>query len=174
MYWNIILIIRFIGLFKFFLFSDDIFEEHCSSICLLKIHLHIANISKNIVNVLHGVSDISLLTSNLKLNIMNKLKSNSQFEYVKIVFISNLIYLMFYYIINMYYSYRNLDEVVQQISNTVIKNLKSAIHIASNNSLCTKSVIDSYLMLAQYCLEELNHKGIWIIIIFICIIVYKL
>lgn len=43
-------------------------------------HIHVANISKNIMDVLHSVSDISLLSSNLKLEVMNKLKSDLQFE----------------------------------------------------------------------------------------------
>lgn len=64
---------------QLFIFSDDIIEENCSSICMMKIHLHIANISKNISNVIHGISDISVLSNNLKLVLMNKLKSNIQF-----------------------------------------------------------------------------------------------
>lgn len=51
----------------------------------MKIHIHIANISKNIIDVLHNVSDISLLSSNFKLEVMNKLKSDLQFGLVKII-----------------------------------------------------------------------------------------
>lgn len=61
----------------------DIIDEQCSSICLMKIHIHIANISKKISNILHSIEDINLLPKNLTLEIMNKYKlSNTKFEYV--------------------------------------------------------------------------------------------
>lgn len=41
----------------------------------------------------------------------------------------------------------------------IIKNLKSGIYIALNNNLSTETIIDTYLILAQYCLKELNYKG---------------
>lgn len=50
----------------------------------MKIHVHIANISKNISDLVHGLSDINLLSTDLKLEIMNKIKSNKEFGYVKI------------------------------------------------------------------------------------------
>lgn len=58
--------------------------------------------------------------------------------------------------------YRNLNEIIQQFDCTIIDNLKNCIHIALNSSLCSKTIVDSYLMLAQYCLEELNCKGRYI------------
>ncbi|XP_029343352.1 DNA-dependent protein kinase catalytic subunit isoform X2 [Acyrthosiphon pisum] len=111
---------------------DNMIKEQCSSICLLKTNFHIANISKNISHVLHEISDISLLSKNILLEIMSKIKSNIQFG--------------------------SLDEVLQQIDCSIIQNLKNCIHIAINSSLSTKTIIDSHLMLAQYCLEEINFK----------------
>lgn len=67
------------------MFLDDIVKEQCSSNCLLKMHIHIANISKNIIDALRDVSDISLLSSNLKLEMMNRLKSDLQFRWFKII-----------------------------------------------------------------------------------------
>lgn len=57
--------------------------------------------------------------------------------------------------------YRSLDEILQQIDYTIINNLRNSIHIALNKSLCTKTIIDTYLMLAQYCLNDLNYIGIY-------------
>lgn len=57
------------------------------------------------------------------------------------------------------YIFRNFDEILQKISCTVINNLKCCENIAINNNLCTIIITDNYLMLAQYCLEELNDKG---------------
>lgn len=59
-----------------FLILDNMINEQCSSICLLKTKFHIANISKNIYHVLHEISDISLLSKNVLLEIMSKIKSN--------------------------------------------------------------------------------------------------
>lgn len=59
--------------------------------------------------------------------------------------------------------YRNLNEIVQQIDYTIINNLKTSILIALNNSLSIKTIIDTYLMLAQYCLEDFNYKSMYII-----------
>lgn len=49
----------------------------------MKMHTHIANISKNISNILRNLSDISLLPNNLRIDIMNKIKSDIKLEYVK-------------------------------------------------------------------------------------------
>lgn len=49
----------------------------------MKIHTHIAYISKNISNILRSISDINLLPNYLKLEIMNKIKSDVNLEYVK-------------------------------------------------------------------------------------------
>jgi len=62
-----------------FLILDDMIKEQSSPVCLLKTNFHIANISKNISHVLHEISDISLLSKNVLLEIMSKLKSNIQF-----------------------------------------------------------------------------------------------
>lgn len=72
--------IRYINLL--FLILDNIIEEQCSPICLLKTNFHIANISKNIAYILHKTSDINLLSKNVLLEIMEKIKSKIQFEYV--------------------------------------------------------------------------------------------
>ncbi|XP_060849991.1 DNA-dependent protein kinase catalytic subunit-like isoform X3 [Rhopalosiphum padi] len=112
---------------------DNIIKEQCSQICLLKTNFHIANISKNIAHILQEVPDINLLSKNVLSEIMSKIKSNIQFD--------------------------SLTEVLQQIDCTIIQNLKNCIHIALNSNLCTKTIVDSHLMLAQYCLEELNFKG---------------
>lgn len=68
--------------YYYFFFLDYINEEQCSSICLMKIHIHIASITKNIYNVLSDVKDINLLPKNITLEIMNKL-NNTEFKYVK-------------------------------------------------------------------------------------------
>ncbi|CAH1737387.1 unnamed protein product [Aphis gossypii] len=111
---------------------DNIIKEQCSPICLLKTNFHIANISKNIAHILHKTSDINLLSKNVLLEIMNKIKSKIHFKH--------------------------LSEVLQQIDCTIIQNLKNCIHIALDSNLCTETIVDSHLMLAQYCLEELNFK----------------
>ncbi|KAE9538879.1 hypothetical protein AGLY_005461 [Aphis glycines] len=107
-------------------------KEQCTPICLLKTNFHIANISKNIAHILHKTSDINLLSKNVLLEIMSKIKSKIHFKH--------------------------LSEVLQQIDCTIIQNLKNCILIVLNSNLCTETIVDSHLMLAQYCLEELNFK----------------
>lgn len=69
--------------FTLFIFLDNIVNEQCSPVGLMKMHVHIANISKNISNILHDMSDISLLSNNLRLEMIKKIQINTQFEYVK-------------------------------------------------------------------------------------------
>lgn len=64
-------------------------------------HLHIANISINMSNILCSISDISLLSNNLVLEIMNKIKSNRDLGLVKhllilCLYINNVEFLIFY------------------------------------------------------------------------------
>lgn len=104
-------------MFLYLIILDDIIIEQCSPICLLKMHLHIASISMNLSNVLRDISDISSLSNNLRLELMNKIKSNMDLGFAKPLLILCLYrrYLMF----NSFTNLLMLTEILMEFYNNL-------------------------------------------------------